>query len=72
MDVLIVSTKSYLPGELTIVLGEMQPDQVKNILLPYLPFREFVKPSFIERASEWVSKTFPLEKRTAQMQQQPQ
>ena len=72
VDVLIVSTKSYLPGELTIVLGQLQPDRVKNILLPYLPFREFVKPSFIERASEWINKTFPLEKRPVQVAQQPQ
>lgn len=62
-DVLHVSTKDFFPGELVITLGDMSPDHVKAAILPYLPFREYVKPSFLERASEWLEQNFPLEKR---------
>ena len=72
VDVLVISTKAYIPGELTIILGEVSQDRVKAVLLPFLPFREFVKPSFIERTAEWLAKTFPLEKRPVQAQHQPQ
>lgn len=62
VDLLIIRTKAYFPGELVITLGDMHKEHIKEVLLPYLPFREFVKPSFIERAAEWLSKTFPLDK----------
>ena len=58
----IVRTKSYYPGALTIILGDMTVDHVKSALLPYLPFREYVEPTFVERSSDWLKKTFPLEK----------
>lgn len=61
-DVLILRTKAFFPGELLVTLGDMHKDHVKNVLLPYLPFREFVPPSSMEKAGEWLSKTFPLEK----------
>lgn len=60
-DVLILRTKSYIPGELVFTLGEMSSEHVKNIIVPYLPYREFVPPSSMEKAGEWLSKTFPLE-----------
>jgi hypothetical protein len=58
---LVVRTKAYLPGELLLVLGSMSREHVKTILLPYLPYREYVKPSFMERSGDWLSQTFPLE-----------
>lgn len=61
-EVLKVRTKAYMPGELTIVLGDMHKDHVKSLLLPFLPFRELVKPTFMEKSGDWLSKTFPLEK----------
>lgn len=60
-DVLIVSTKAYVPGELLITLGEMHADHVKSILLGFLPFRQYVKPDFMEKAGDWLEKNFPLE-----------
>lgn len=60
-DVLILRTKSYIPGEFVITLGDMSKDHVKNVLVPYLPYRELVPPSSMEKAGEWLSKTFPLE-----------
>jgi hypothetical protein len=64
MDVLHIRTKAYMPGELTIVLGDMPVDQVKSILIHFLPYREYVKPTFTEKAGDWLEKNFPLERST--------
>jgi hypothetical protein len=62
VDVLHVRTKAYLPGELTIVLGDVPVNQVKNVLLPFLPYREYVDPTFMEKAGDWLERNFPLER----------
>jgi len=49
-DVLHVRTKDYFPGELTIVLGDVPIQQIKTVLRYFLPFREYVKPSFVDKA----------------------
>ena len=56
-----IRTLDYIPGELIITLGEMDFEKVKQALLPYLPFREYVKPTFMEKSGDWLSKNFPLE-----------
>ena len=61
-DVLHIRTKAFFPGELTLTLDDIPVKQVKMTLLPFLPFREYVKPSFIDRAGEWMETNFPLEK----------
>lgn len=61
VDVLIIGTKVF-PGEVIVTLGEMDKEHVKSVLLPYLPFREYVKPTFMEKSGDWLSRTFPLEK----------
>jgi len=61
-DVLFVRTKAYFPGELTIILGDISVQQVKAVLLNFLPFREYVKPTFMEKAGTWLEKNFPLER----------
>ena len=61
VDVLHIRTRTMYPGELTITLGHISPSHIKTILLPYLPYREFVKPTFMEKSADWVSRTFPLE-----------
>src|ERR1700722_776514 len=60
-EVLHIRTKDYFPGELTIVLGDVPVQQVKSVLLRFLPFREYVKPTFVEKAGNWLEKNFPLE-----------
>lgn len=65
MDVLHVRTKAYLPGELTIVLGDMPINQVKSVMINFLPYREYVKPTFAEKAGDWLEKNFPLERQPA-------
>lgn len=61
-DILHIRTKTFFPGELVIVLGEMNKEHVKSVLLPYLPFREYVKPTFMEKSGDWLEKNFPLDK----------
>ncbi len=62
LDILHVRTKSFIPGELTITLGDIDREHAKSILLPYLPYREVIKPTFMEKSGDWLSKNFPLEK----------
>ncbi len=60
-EVLYLTTKDFFTGELKVTLGDISPDEVKAVLLPYLPYREYVKPTFMEKSGEWLSKNFPLE-----------
>ena len=55
-------TKSYYPGEIVMTLGDMHADHVKSVLLPYLPYREYVKPTAIEKYGTWLEKNFPLDR----------
>jgi len=61
-DVLHIRTKAYFPGELVIVLGSMHKDHIRSVILPYLPFREYVKPTFMDKSGDWLKKTFPLDR----------
>lgn len=60
-DVLHVRTKAFIPGELTLTLGDLNREHIKSILLPYLPYRETVKATFMEKSGDWLAKNFPLE-----------
>jgi hypothetical protein len=62
IEVLHVRTHSLIPGELTITLGDIGKDHIKSILLPYLPYREVIRPTFMEKSGDWLAKNFPLEK----------
>lgn len=62
VDMIKVGTKSMYPGELTLMLGDMSPQQVKSAMIAFLPFREYVKPTFTQKAGDWLGKNFPLEK----------
>ncbi len=59
---LIIRTQALLPGELQLPLGDMSKDHIRRVLVQYLPYREVVKPTFVEKSAEWLEKTFPLEK----------
>lgn len=61
LDILHVRTKALLPGELTITLGAVDREHVKQIMVRYLPFREYIKPTFMEKSADWLSRNFPLE-----------
>lgn len=62
IDVLHIRTYAMLPGELTIILGDVTEAHVKHAMLPYLPYREYIKPTMMEKSADWLSKNFPLEK----------
>lgn len=61
-EVLHVRTKDLIPGVLTMTLGNIDHEHIKSILLPYLPYRESVKPTFMEKSGDWLARNFPLEK----------
>lgn len=60
--ILHIRTRALLPGELTVTLGDMDKEHVKAVLLPYLPYREVVRPTFMEKSGDWLSRNFPLER----------
>ena len=60
--VLHVSTRAFIPGELTLTLGDIHKEQVKAVLLPYLPYREVIRATFMEKSANWLSHNFPLER----------
>ncbi len=62
MDILHIRTESMIPGEITITLGEISEQHVKQVLLPYISYREYVKPTMMEKGADWLTKNFPLEK----------
>lgn len=61
VETLHVRTQDFFPGELILTMGDMSEAEVKNALLPYLPFREYVKPTFADKAGDWLARNFPLE-----------
>jgi hypothetical protein len=62
IDVVHVRTHSFIPGELTLTLGNIDREHIKSALLPYLPYRELVKPTFMDKSADWLTKNFPLDK----------
>lgn len=62
VHVLIIRTEALIPGELKISLGSVSPDHVRKVLVHFLPYREIVKPTFMEKSADWLTKTFPLDK----------
>lgn len=56
-----IRTEAFLPGVLILTLGDTTLEEVKKALLPYLPYREYIKPTFVEKAADWLSRNFPLE-----------
>lgn len=59
--VLVIRTKNFFPGEITITLGNITTEQIKRAILPYLPFREYIDQTFGEKMGNWMARTFPLE-----------
>ena len=61
-EVVHIGTKAYFPGELMLTLGDVPEDVIKSTLLPFLPFREYVEPTFLQKSGEWLENNFPLER----------
>ena len=62
IDVVHIRTHSFIPGELTLTLGNIDREHIKSALLPYLPYREVIRQNFMEKSGQWLEKNFPLEK----------
>lgn len=62
VDVLHIRTEAPIPGELTLTLGDMSKDHIKAVLLPYLPYREVIRKTFMEKSGDFLARNFPLEK----------
>jgi len=62
IDVVHIRTHSFIPGELTLTLGNIDREHIKSALLFYLPYREVVKSTFMDKSADWLTKNFPLEK----------
>lgn len=62
IDVLFVRTHDFIPGELKIPLTDISKDHLRKVMLQYLPYREIVRPTFMEKSADWLSRNFPLEK----------
>lgn len=59
--ILNIFTRFKFPGVLMLVLDSTQEEEVKRICAKYLPFREIVPKSIIEKWAEGLQKHFPLE-----------
>jgi hypothetical protein len=64
VDVVHIRTHSLIPGELTLTLGTLDREHIKSILLHYLPYREVIRSTFMEKSGDWLARNFPLEKET--------
>ncbi len=58
--ILCLELRHKFPGRLELLLGETDEKKIKDLLLKYLP-EETPQPSFVERASKWLSEKIPLE-----------
>lgn len=59
--ILHVDTFLPFPRRLMLLLGEVEAKKIKNLLADYLRFERPEK-SWIEKASDWLSRQVPLEK----------
>lgn len=48
-------------GRLVFLLGDMNEEEMKSVLIPYLP-NETPLPTVVEKAAGWLQKKFPLDK----------
>lgn len=60
-EVLVLRTKAFLPGEVTVTLGDVTQAEVKHAILPHLPYREYVQQTLGEKMGNWIARTFPLD-----------
>jgi len=60
-ETLHIRTEAFFPGELIVTFDKEHKEVIKKVLISFLPFREFVKLTFVERAADWLAKNFPLE-----------
>lgn len=62
VDTLIIRSEALIPGELKLTLGDVSKDHARRVLINFLPYREYVKQTFMEKSADWLSHHFPLER----------
>lgn len=62
--VLYLRTYAFFPGVLSLLLGDVEETKVRDVLVKYIPYREVIKKTFMDKASTWLSKNFPLESKS--------
>lgn len=62
--VLYIRTNAFFPGVLSLLLGDTSQEKVRDVLVKYLPYREVIKKTFMDKASNWLTKNFPLESKS--------
>ncbi|MCX6783837.1 MAG: hypothetical protein NT141_02095 [candidate division WWE3 bacterium] len=60
---LLVNTKAMFPGQLTLILQQIDLEEVKQVLITHLPFEERLSnPTFFEKISHRFSTMLALDK----------
>lgn len=62
--ILNINTKLKFPGRLLILLGDANENKVKEEIGKYVSYRETPVLTWMDKASDWLSKKVPLEKTT--------
>ena len=60
-ETLHIRTEAFFPGELVLTFNAENKEKIKKALIDYIPFREYVKLTFMERSADWLARNFPLE-----------
>jgi hypothetical protein len=62
VETLRLRTQDFFPGEIIVTLDHKDREYIKKVLISFLPFREFVKPTFVDKAADWLARNFPLDR----------
>lgn len=62
VDTLIIRTEALIPGELKLTLGNVTRDHARQVLINFLPYREVVRRTLMEKSGDWLSRNFPLDR----------
>ncbi len=62
--VLYLHTYAFFPGVLSLLLGDLEEKTVRDVLVKYIPYREVMAKTFMDKAGNWLSKNFPLESKS--------
>ncbi len=60
-EVLFIQTRLRFPGQLMLVLGEVNQDEIQKAVARFLPFHEIPQTTTMDRFAESLQKHFPLE-----------
>lgn len=59
--ILHILTTLRFPGQLMLVLGNQEDEEIKKVVAKYLPFHEIAPKSLMDKWAEGLQKHFPLE-----------